>query len=647
MSTSTEIAWRPPKDYVENANITRFMRKHGIKTYDELIKRSTDDIEWFWDAALKDMGIEWYRPYEKVLDTTKGIEWASWFIGGKINIVHNTLDRHMKTDVKDKLALVWEGENGDIKKFTYAEMYAQVNKLANAMREVGVRKGNTVGLYMPMIPEVVFAMLASLKVGAICIPVFSGFGAAALATRLNDAGAKMVFTADGSWRRGKQIRIKSEADLAAANVKSVEHIIVAKRTGENVPMVAGRDIAWEDFIKGKSTECETEQTNSEDYSLLIYTSGTTGRPKGAVHTHAGALAQVTKELCYNFDVKQDQVFFWLSDIGWMMGPWMVIGVGALGGTVFIYEGAPDYPNPDRLWDMIERHRISTLGISPTAIRMLKKSEDKWVEKHDLSSLKFLGSTGEPWDPDSWMWFFEKVGGGRIPIINISGGTEIIGCFLCPLPITELKPCTLRGPGLGMAIDTFDDDGKPVRGRMGHLVALKPAPSMTKGFWKDPDRYIETYWSRWPKVWYHGDWALIDDDGFWFLGGRSDDTIKVAGRRTGPGEIEAIMMKHPAAAEVAAIGVPHEIKGEGIVCFVVLKPGYTPNEQLRTEFKEQVVKELGKTLRPEEVWFVPDLPKTRTAKIVRRVVRAKYLDKELGDTSSIENPDAIEAIKRAQ
>jgi len=647
MTSTSEIAWRPPKEYVEKASITRFMKKFGIKTYDELIKRSTDDIEWFWDAALKDIGIEWYRPYDKVLDLTKGIQWASWFPGGKINIVHNCLDKHMKTDVRNKTALIWEAEDSQSKKFTFAELNTQVNRLANAMKDMGVRKGNTVGLYMPMIPEVVIAMLASLKIGAICIPVFSGFGASALATRLNDAGAKILFTADGSTRRGKQIRIKSEADLAAANVKTIERMVVCRRTGEDVSMVENRDVYWDEFVKGKSAECETEQLNSEDYSLLIYTSGTTGKPKGSVHTHAGALAQIAKELAYNFDVRQDEVFFWLTDIGWMMGPWMIIGVYNIGGTVLIFEGAPDHPKPDRLWELIEKHKVATLGISPTAIRLLKRYGDEWVEKHDLKSLRLLGSTGEPWDPDSWMWFFEKVGGRRIPIINISGGTEIVGCFLAPLPICDLKPCTLRGPGLGMAIDTFDDDGKPVRGRMGHLVALKPAPSMTKGFWKDPDRYVETYWSRWPNVWYHGDWALIDDDGFWFLGGRSDDTIKVSGRRTGPGEIESIMMKHPACAEVAAIGVPHDIKGEGIVCFVVLKPGFRPSEELKAELKEQVVKELGKTLKPEEVWFVTDLPKTRTAKIVRRVVRAMYLGKELGDTSSIENPDAITGIKRAQ
>ncbi len=646
MATSNQIAWQPSKDYIEKANITRFMRKHRIKTYEDLIKRSQEDIEWFWEEALKDMGIEWFRPYEKVLDLTKGIEWASWFVNGKINIVHNCLDRHMKTKVKNRRALIWEGENGDVKELTYAELYAQVNKVANALRDAGIRKGNTVGLYMPMVPEVVVAMLASLKIGAIIIPVFSGFGAAALATRLNDAEARVLFTADGSWRRGKQIGIKKEADLAVSNVKSIEKVIVVKRTGGETQMMTGRDVWWDDFVKGKSTDCETEHTNSEDYSLLIYTSGTTGKPKGAVHTHAGALAQIAKELHYYFDVKQDDLFFWLTDIGWMMGPWMIIGVYAFGGAVFIFEGAPDYPHPDRLWDMIERHKINTLGISPTAIRLLKKSEDKWVMKHDLSSLRFLGSTGEPWDPDSWTWFFQKVGKGKVPIINISGGTEIVGCFLSPLPITELKPCTLRGPGLGMDIDTYDDDGKPVRGKMGHLVATKPAPSMTKGFWHDPDRYIETYWSRWPKVWYHGDWAYIDEDGFWFLGGRSDDTIKVAGRRTGPGEIEAVIMKHPGAAECAAIGVPHEIKGEGIVCFVALKPGFEHSEGLRKDMENLVVKEMGKTLRPEKILFVSDLPKTRTAKIVRRVVRAVYLGKELGDTSSVENLDSIEAIKKA-
>ena len=641
-----EIVWKPSKEYIENANITRFMKKHNIKNYDELIKKSTENIEWFWDAIMKDLDVEWYQPYTKVYDDSEGIQWTKWFINGKINIVHNTLDRHAESDKKNNIAIIWENEKGDNRKLTYYELYREVNKFANALKQLGVKRGDRIGIYMPMIPEIVIGFLAVLKTGAIAIPIFSGFGGHALASRLDIAEAKVLLTADGTIRRGKTVEIKKEADKAAEVVKSLKHVIVYKRLGIDIPWEKNRDIWWTELVNNQSDEYETEQMDSEDYAMIIFSSGTTGKPKGTVHTHGGALAQIAKELRYYFDVKENDVFFWLTDIGWMMGPWMIIGVHTFAGAIVIYEGAPNYPQPDKLWKLIEKHRITQLGISPTAIRLLMRYGEEWVEKHDLSSLKLLGSTGEPWDPDSWNWFFEKVGRRKIPIINISGGTEIVGCFLSPLPITELKPCTLRGPGLGMDIDVFDDEGKPVRGQMGHLVAKKPAPSMTRGFWNEPERYLETYWSRWPGIWYHGDWASIDEDGFWFLHGRSDDTIKVAGRRTGPAEIEAALIEHPAVSEAATIGVPDEIKGEDIVSFVVLKPGYKPDEKLREELKNQVVKVMGKTLKPRDVKFVRDLPKTRSAKIVRRVIKATFLGEEISDLSSIENPDAVEEIKKA-
>jgi acetyl-CoA synthetase len=641
-----KIVWKPTNDYVEKANITRFMKKYNIKDYNDLIKRSTDDIEWFWDAVMKDLNIEWFQPYEKVLDDSKGIQWAKWFIGGKINIVHNCLDRYAKSAKKNNIAITWENENSDVRKLTYEELYKEVNRFANALKELGVTKGDRVGIYMPMVPEIVIGFLAVIKIGAISIPIFSGFGGHALASRLDIAEAKILLTADGSVRRGKTYEIKKEADKALDTVSSLEHVIVYKRLGIDVSWTTGRDLWWEDIVSNQSDECETAQMDSEDYAMIIFSSGTTGKPKGTVHTHGGALAQIAKELGYYFDVKEKDVFFWLTDIGWMMGPWMIIGVQHFGGNIVVFEGAPNYPNPDRLWELIEKHKIKTFGISPTAIRMFMKYGDEWVNKHDLSSLRFLGSTGEPWDLDSWNWFFEKIGGKKIPIINISGGTEIVGCFLSPLPITALKPCTLRGPGLGMDVDVFDDDGKPIKGKMGHLVAKKPAPSMTRGFWGEPERYIETYWSKWPNIWYHGDWAIVDENGFWSLHGRSDDTIKIAGRRTGPAEIESALIEHPAVSEAATIGVPDEIKGEDIVCFVVLKPGYTPNEKLREELKAQVIKIMGKTLKPKDIKFVKDLPKTRSAKIVRRIIKSTYIGKEVADVSSVENIDAINEIKNA-
>jgi len=637
------VVWKPYGDYIEKANITRFMRKHGISGYEELVNRSCEELEWFWDAIMEDLDVRWYKPYEKVLDTSGGIPWAKWYLGGKTNIVLNCLDKHMDTPVKNKLAFIWEGDDGAVRRYTYADVYREVCKMACALRNLKVGKGDTVGIYMPMSPQIVFALLACLKIGAIAIPIFSGFGPGPLAARLKDAEAKVLITADGSFRRGKVFPIKENADEAVENVPSINHVIVYRRAGIDIPWHATRDIWMDQLVWCLPEDCATEEMDSEDYSFIIYTSGTTGTPKGSVHTHGGCLAQMCKELGYYFDVKQDDIFFWLTDIGWMMGPWMIIGVMNFGGTFVIFEGVPDYPGPDRLWELVERHAVTIFGISPTAIRMLMRFGEGWINKHDLSSLRLLGSTGEPWDPDSWSWYFEKVGKSKLPIINISGGTEIVGCFLSPLPITDLKPITLRGPGLGMCIDVFDEDGKPVRGEKGHLVALKPAPSMTRGFWKNPERYIETYWSRWPDVWYHGDWASVDEDGFWYLHGRSDDTIKVSGRRTGPAEIEAALMEHEAVSEAAVIGVPHDIKGEAVVCFVILRNEYKPSTDLNESIKDKVAEILGKVGRPDEVHFVSALPKTRSAKIVRRMIKEKYLGEELGDLASIENPQVLDEI----
>lgn len=638
-----QIIWQPYGDYLEKSNISRFMKKHGILHYEDLISKCSSDLEWFWDAALRDLNIEWYQPYHQVLEGD--LPWAQWFGGGKINLIHNVLDRHLPR-LKDKPAFIWEPDTGPSTSMSYGELYQRVNKLASALRKRGFGKGDRMGLYMPMIPEMVVSFLAILKIGAVAIPVFSGFGAQALVTRLQDAQAKVLFTADGSFRRGKEIKIKESADEAVAQCSSLKMVVVAKRVGEFIPWNPQRDVAFFDLLAEGDLEAETERTEAEDHSLIIYTSGTTGKPKGTVHTHAGCQAQMAKELGYYFDIKEDSVFFWVTDIGWMMGPWEILGVLTFGATFIIFEGAPDWPEPDRLWSVVQNHQVTHLGISPTAVRLLIKSGTEWITRHDLSSLKYLGSTGEAWDPESYMWFFENVGGKRCPIINISGGTEIVGCHLSPLPITALKPCTLRGPGLGMAVDVWNDEGKSVRGEIGYLVCKKPAPSMTKGFLNDSQRYLDTYFSKWPAIWNHGDWAYVDEDGFWFIKGRSDDTIKVAGRRTGPAEIESVLLEHPAVSEAAVIGVPHEVKGEEVVCFVVLKPAFEVTEELRKEIKEQVVKMMGKTLTPRQVHFVKILPKTRSAKIVRGVIKKKYLGQPLGDLSSVENLDAVEEIGRA-
>jgi len=638
----SDVLWTPTAEIIARANVTRFMARHSIRDYDDLIRRCAQDTSWFWDAALQDLGVIWDRPYRQVQDSSRGFPWTRWFLDGKLNIVRNCIDRNRGSAP----AVIWESDDGRSSTWDAETLRRTVCRISNALKELGVGKGDSVGIYMPMIPEIVAVFFACLKIGAIAVPVFSAFGAPALAARLQDSKVQVLFTADGVSRRGKRSPLKPEADLAVAECPSVRKVVVFKRLGIDVPM-GPRDVFWNDLVDRQPDDAPTVSLDAEDTALVLYTSGTTGRPKGTVHTHAGALAQCAKELGYNFDVKPGDVFFWVTDIGWMMGPWEMIGAAFFGAALVLFEGAPNYPNPDRLWEIVERHRVTHLGISPTAIRLLKTSPLDWIQRHRLDSLRILGSTGEAWDPDSYLWYFEHVGGKRCPIINISGGTEILGCHLSPLPITALKPCTLRGPGLGMDVDVFDDDGKPIRGGIGHLVCKKPAPSMTKGFLGDPERYLETYFSKFgPDVWYHGDWAKIDEDGFWFLYGRSDDTIKVAGKRVGPAEVESALIAHPSVLEAAAVGVPHDLKGETVACFVVLRPGQGPSESLREELREQVVKHLGKTLKPEVLKFVKALPKTRSAKIVRGAIRRRWLNLPLGDVASVENPDAIEEIARA-
>lgn len=641
------FAWTPTPEYVERANVTRFMRAHGISDYWDLVRRSQDDIEWFWDAVVADLGVEFFTPYRSVVETPKGIPWAIWFTGGTINLTHNCVDRHAASDRRDKVAVIWEGEDGAVRRLTYAELRAEVDRLANGLRALGVGKGDAVGVFLPMIPENVVSLYALAKIGAISLPIFSGFAAGAVAARLRDAGAKALITADGFLRRGSVVEMKEVADEAAEASPAIERVIMVRRLDRRVPWAEGRDVEWSALLANQPPECPAEELDAEHPLLIAYTSGTTGLPKGAVHVHGGFLVKIAEEVAYQTDLHGDDILFWVTDMGWIMGPWEVVGAGAAGGCVLLYEGAPDYPVPDRIWSIVERHRATILGVSPTLVRALIPHGDEHVRTHDLSSLRILGSTGEPWNPEPWRWYFEVVGGGRCPIINISGGTEVGACFLSPTPLVPLRPCTLGGPALGMAIDVYDSEGKPLPpGEVGELVCTKPWPGMTRGIWGDPDRYLETYWSRWPDVWVHGDWASRDDDGLWYLHGRSDDTLKVAGKRLGPAEIESILVSHPAVAESAAIGVPDEVKGEKVWCYAVLKPGVEPAEALRDELRTLVEKQLGKAFRPEAVRFVKALPRTRSAKILRRAVRAAALGEDPGDLSSLENPGALEEIARA-
>jgi acetyl-CoA synthetase len=640
-----DIVWRPSEDWLERANVARFMRSHGIETYDELVKRSQDDVEWFWDAVVGDLQIEFYEPYTSVLDESAGRPWARWFAGSSVNLAHNCVDRWAER-TPDRPAVIWEGEEGEARTVTYAELRGAANRLANGLRSLGVQRGDAIGIFMPMAPETVAATLACAKLGAVYLPIFSGYGADAVATRLRDADAKILITADGTTRRGKVVPMKETADDAVSMSPSARHTVVWSRLGrDQIPWAGGRDVPWDELVADQPDDFSNERLDPEHPLFIAYTSGTTGRPKGSVHVHGGFLVKIAEEVAYQTDVKPDDVLFWVSDLGWIMGPWEIVGAGALGATVFLFDGAPNHPGPDRLWAMVERHRITVLGVSPTLIRALIPAGEEHVRGHDLSSLRVLGSTGEPWNPEPYLWFFNEVGGGRCPIINLSGGTEVGACFLSPLPIAELKPCTLRGPALGMDVDVFGPDGRPVgSGEVGELVCKKPWPAMTRGIWKDPDRYLDTYWRRWPDVWVHGDWASVDEDGFWFLHGRSDDTMNIAGKRLGPAEVESALAGHPAVAESAAVGVPDEVKGEAIWCFVVTKPGAARDDRLERELAGAVVEHLGKSFRPSRIFFVDELPKTRSGKIVRRALRATAIGADPGDLSSLENPAALEAIR---
>jgi acetyl-CoA synthetase len=497
-----------------------------------------------------------------------------------------------------------------------------------------------------MSPEAAIATLAVARIGAIYTPCFSGFGAGAVASRLADSEAKLVITADGFRRRGQLVRLKETADEAVAQCPSVRTVLVHRRLGRETAWVTGRDYPWDEVVAGQPERAASLPVEADRPCLIIYTSGTTGRPKGAVLTHGGFLVKTAHDFAYCMDVGEEDRLFWLTDLGWLMGPMALTAALFHGGTAVVFEGVPDYPGPDRLWSLVARHRVSVMGLSPTAVRALMAHGPEPVRAHDLSSLRILGSTGEPWNPEPYRWLFENVGKARVPIINYTGGTEISGGILGCFPTAPLKPCAFTGPIPGMAAECFGENGKPVRGQVGELVITRPWPGMTAGFWRDPGRYEETYWSRWPDVWVHGDWARVDDDGFWFIQGRSDDTLKIAGKRLGPAEVESALVGHPAVAEAGVIGVPHPIKGEAVICFVVLRPGHAPAEALRGELADRVARTLGKALRPEKVLFTRDLPKTRSAKIMRRVIRATHLGHPAGDVSSLENPDAIAAIAEA-
>ena len=679
------VAWTPTAEVIERAELTRFMRQTGAKNFDEVYQNSIADVEKFTAEVLKFLNIEFNPPYERLLDTTEGIEWSKWCAGGGLNITEMCVDRWTNNDeIKDQAAIIWEGEEGTSFQLSYTELSAEVNNYASFLRYNGLGKGDAIGIHLPMMAETVVALMAIAKIGAIAVPVFSGYGIDAIASRLNAVGAKALFTCDGFPRRGKEFDAFKIAYEAVEKSPTVEKVFVVNR-------IDSLDIYHLDENKYLDYECVndkpkeranlnyTEPTLAEDPLIILYTSGTTGKPKGIAHTHCGFPIKAAQDMAFGTDVGRGTRISWVTDIGWMMGPWLIYGALINGATICLYDGAPDYPEADRMWEFCAKHKVEILGISPTLVRALATKGDDLPKKHDLSSLRAFASTGEPWNPAPWWWLFEKVGDSKLPIINYSGGTEISGGILMGNPLLPIKPCSFPAPCPGIDAAVLDESGAPVeRGKVGELAIRKPWIGMARGFWQEPERYLETYWSRFDQIWVHGDWAMQDEDGHFYILGRSDDTLKVAGKRVGPAEVESLLVAHPLVAEAAVIGVPDELKGTAMVAFCVLngsagtlpamsaereqtvdtsKPSteISPSTgddaarvtalQLTAELKELVARDMGKPLAPSRIHFVSALPKTRNAKVMRRVIRAAYLGEDAGDLSALENPQAVEEIRQ--
>ena len=638
-----EVVWRPDPPAAEATNTARFMRAHGIDDYEALVRRSTDDPEWFWAAVVDFLGLPFDTPWETVRDTSRGHAWATWFVGARFNLSKACVDR-WATSHPQRIAIRSQKESGETRVITFGELLDRVARLAGGLRSLGVGKGDAVAVYLPMSEEAVVSFLAIARLGAIFIPVFSGYGAEAVATRLQDPKPRVLICAEGFQRRGAIVPMKETADRATEIAGGIDAVVVVDYgTRDDAPKDPNRDHDWNPLISS-AEPVPPAPTFSEDPVLIAYTSGTTGRPKGAVHVHAGLTVKVAQEGAFQLDVHNGETLMWATDMGWIMGPWMVIAGLANGATIGTYDGAPNYPGPDRLWAVAEELQLTHLGLSPTLVRALQPYGADQAHRHDLSRLRVFGSTGEPWNPEPWWWLFRDVGRERIPIVNISGGTEIGACILSVNLLQGLKPTSLGGPALGMDADVYDDQGRPLRGEVGELVVRGSWPGMTRGFWGEPERYIDTYWSRFEDTWVHGDWASIDEDGFWYLHGRSDDTLNIAGKRIGPAEIESAAVALDEVTMAAAIGVPDPVKGEGIAVYVVPGPGVEPDDALTARVQEAIEASLGKAFRPQAIRWVADLPRTRSQKIMRRVVKAVALEKDPGDLSSLENPESLNQIE---
>lgn len=641
--TDFDIVWEATDEQAEATNTARFMRTHGIDSFPALVERSVRDPEWFWAEVVDFLGLPFQKPYSVVRDTSRGYPWTTWFQDGAFNLSVACVDRWLD-ERPDQPAIKAMKETGESRTLSYSEVGERVSILAGALADLGVRRGDAVAVYLPMSPEAVISLLAVTRLGAIFIPVFSGYGPDAVAARLIDPRPRVMICADGYVRRGRLVEMKEIADEAIHQAGGIDHVVVFSYAGRaDTPLTEQRD-HWADDVLQNADPARAADTWAEDPVLIAYTSGTTGRPKGAVHVHGGLTVQVAAEGAFQADIRSEDTLMWVTDMGWIMGPWTVVAGLSNGATIATYDGVPNHPGPDRIWEVVDQLGVTIFGISPTLVRALQPHGAALANQHDLSRLRAFGSTGEPWNPEPWWWLFRDVGESRVPIINISGGTEIGVCILSVNLLQGLKPTSLGGPSLGMDADVYDEDGKPVRDEVGELVIRGSWPGMTRGFWGEPDRYVATYWSRFDDTWVHGDWASIDAEGFWFLHGRSDDTLNIAGKRIGPAEVESVAVALDEVVMAAAIGVPHDIKGESISLYLVAAPGVVPDDDLTAKVMRQIDEHLGKAFHPGAVHWVADLPRTRSQKIMRRVVKALALGMEPGDLSSLENPESLEGLK---
>jgi acetyl-CoA synthetase len=624
-----------------------FMRRHAIDDYQSFLARSVADPDWFYRSAFEDLGLEWPVGFHAVYQEGRGLPWSRWFIGGRTNLAYLALERWRSARTGGRTAVVWEGDDGATAQLTYDELGWLVEQAAAGLRGMGVRKGDVVLLYLPMLLEAVVALLAIARIGAIAATAFSGYGPDALAERLNLSGAKVMITADGFLRRGAAVDLLAQAEKAMTQAPGVARLVVIPRLAKGAVESNSRAVSWEAMLN-QGYDRPPEMFDTDTPWLLAFTSGSAGRPKGAVHTHGGLPYRVALELAYCFDMRAHDRLTWVTDMGWIMGPLTIAGVLSLGASLVLFEGAPDYPEPDRLWRLVERHQITHLGLSPTLVRVLAGHGEDWVDPHQLGSLRVLGSTGERWTPQSWRWLHRHVGRGSAPIINWSGGTEI-GCgILVGSPLVPTRECRFAGHAPGMATAVFDAQGRSLVGEVGELVLTRTWPSMTRGLWNEPQRYLESYWSRWPDVWVHGDWAVRHEDGSWELLGRSDDVLKIAGKRLGPAEVESVATELQDVAEAVAVSVPDPVTGEALVVLIQVQAttASAAREVVARTVSDRIAEALGKPLRPAAVVILDDLPLSRSGKVHRRALRAWLAGIDPGDLSTLANPESAPAVLAA-